>query len=292
MDWRSIPSLAALRAFEATARHLNFSKAARELNVTHAAIAQHVRALESEFSEPLVTRQGRGLALTPSGHALSIRLQSGFEEIAAGVDDLRRLHDDRPLNISVTPAFASNWLMPRIGSFWRAHPDIALNINPSVELVDLTHGPFDLAIRYGEGNWAGAEVDMLTDGGFCVVAHPDLLENLSIQTLKDTEHLPWLLEDSMMERRAILENEGLPLDTMDVTLMSTSSIVLSGVLAGLGVTVQPKSLIERELKSGQLTLLFELETEKLGYYLVWPAARDSARLRVLRKWLKQGAKSA
>ncbi len=292
MEWRSIPSLAALRAFEATARHLNFSKAARELNVTHAAIAQHVRALEAEFSEPLVTRQGRGLALTPSGHALAIRLQTGFEEIAAGVDDLRRLHDDRPLNISVTPAFATNWLMPRIGSFWRAHPEIALNINPSVELVDLTHGPFDLAIRYGEGDWSGAEVEMLTDGGFCVVAHPDLLENLPIKTLQDTKSLPWLLEDSMMERRAILENEGLQLDSMDVTLMATSSIVLSGVLAGLGVSIHPKSLIEREVKTGQLRLLFELETETLGYYLVWPTARDSARLRVLRKWLKQVAKAA
>lgn len=291
MEWRSIPSLAALRAFEATARHLNFSKAARELYVTHAAIAQHVRALEAEFSEPLVTRQGRGLALTPSGHALSIRLQTGFEEIAAGVDDLRRLHDDRPLNISVTPAFASNWLMPRIGSFWRAHPDIALNINPSVELVDLTHGPFDLAIRYGEGDWVGAEVEMLTDGGFCVVAHPDLVANLPIKTLQDTKSLPWLLEDSLMERRAILENEGLLLDSMDVTLMSTSSIVLSGVLAGLGVSVQPKSLIEREVSTGQLRLLFELETKTLGYYLVWPATRDSARLRVLRKWLKQVAKA-
>lgn len=292
MDWRNIPSLAALRAFEATARHLNFSKAARELNVTHAAIAQHVRGLEADFKEALVQRQGRGLVLTPSGHALSVRLQTGFAEIAAGVDDLRRLHEDRPLNISVTPAFATNWLMPRIGSFWRDHPEITVNINPSVALVDLNQGVFDLAIRYGAGDWQGMEVEKLTDGGFCVVAHPDLVKDCEIKTLKDTQSLPWLLEDSMMERRAMLEAEGLDFDNLNINLMSRSSLALSGVMAGLGVTLHPRSLIEREVATGQLKLLFELDSENLGYYLVWLPSRDGPKERILRKWLLQVAKTA
>ncbi|PLS22832.1 LysR substrate-binding domain-containing protein [Neptunicoccus cionae] len=292
MDWRDIPSLAALRAFEATARHLNFSKAARELNVTHAAIAQHVRGLEAEFKEALVQRQGRGLALTPSGYALSVRLQTGFGEIAAGVDDLRRLHEDRPLNISVTPAFATNWLMPRIGSFWRDHPEITVNINPSVELVDLSQGVFDLAIRYGDGDWQGMEVEKLTDGGFCVVAHPDLVKEGEYKTLKDTQSLPWLLEESMMERRAMLEAEGLDFDNLNVNLMSRSSLALSGVMAGLGVTLHPRSLIEREVATGQLTLLFELESDDLGYYLVWLPSRDGPKERILRKWLLKVANGA
>jgi len=175
MDWRNIPSLSALRAFEAAARCQSFSQAARELNVTHAAIAQHVRALEAEFSESLIRRQGRGIATTPAGQALAEQLRAGFSVIAEGIQELRDQSPDRPLNIAVTPAFATNWLMPRIGEFWALHPDIALNINPSTKLVDLKGDGFDLAIRFGKGAWPGTSPEILTEGSFLVVAHPKLI---------------------------------------------------------------------------------------------------------------------
>lgn len=289
MDWSAIPSLAALRAFEATARLLNFSKAAAELNVTHAAIAQHVRGLEAELGEQLVVRQGRGLALTPNGHTLATRLRAGFEEIAYGIDDLRRLHDGRPMGVTVTPAFAANWLMPRMGAFWREHPDISLNIQPSVELVDLIRSPFDIAIRFGMGDWDGLESQLLTHGDFYVVAHPDLIAGKDIKTLKDTEAFVWLLDDHTMERRTLLEAEGLDFSKVQLQTMSNTAVILSAVSAGLGITLQPRTLIERELNSGEYQILFRLKTDKLGYYLVWPAARDTQKMRTFRKWLLKAA---
>lgn len=190
MDWRNIPSLSALRAFEAAARLRSFTKAADELNVTHAAIAQHVRALEAEFAEPLIQRQGRGVAATLHGQRLADQLTEGFMVISDGVADLRNVSENRPLNLTVTPAFASNWLMPRIGDFWNAHPEIQLNINPHMRLVDLRAEGFDIAIRYGEGVWPGLDAKLLTDGDFWVVATPGLLAGRTAECLADVVDLP------------------------------------------------------------------------------------------------------
>lgn len=291
MDWSQIPSLSALRAFEATARLLSFSKAAAELNVTHAAIAQHVRGLEADLGEQLVVRDGRGLALTHNGHMLATRLRAGFEEIAFGIDDLRRLHDNRPMGVTVTPAFAANWLMPRMGAFWREHPDISINIQPSTELVDLIRSPFDIAIRFGDGKWAGLESQLLTHGDFHVVAHPDLVAGKKIETIKDTEEFVWLLDDHTVERRTLLESVGLNFDNVNLQLMSNTPVILSAVSAGLGVTMQPRTLIERELQNGEFQVLFKMQTVKLGYYLVWPEARDSKKMRTFRKWLLKAAQA-
>lgn len=117
MDWRPIPSLSALRAFEAMARLGGLSAAARELNVTHAAIAQHIRYLEDFLTVKLAYRDGRGMRLTPSGSALSKALQDGFKTIAGGIRSVKVDHEARPLQITLTPGFAENWLMPRLGSF-------------------------------------------------------------------------------------------------------------------------------------------------------------------------------
>ena len=190
-------------------------------------------------------RQGRGLALTQNGHALATRLHAGFEEIAFGINNLRRLHDGRPMGVTVTPAFATNWLMPRMGAFWRDHPDISLNIQPSSDVEELIRSPFDIAIRFGVGDWDGLESQLLTYGDFYAVAHPDLTEGKDIKTLKDTEDFVWLLDDHTMERRTLLESEGLDFAKVKLQTMLNTAVILSAVSAGLGVTLQPRALIER-----------------------------------------------
>lgn len=291
MNWSRIPSLAALRAFEATARGQSFSKAARALNVTHAAIAQHVRSLEAEFGEALVVRQGRGLALSPAGQQLAEALSAGFETIAEGVEDLRRQSEDRPLNVSVTPSFASHWLMPQIGEFWASHPEVTLNINPSTDLVDMRRDGYDLAIRYGDGNWPGLEVELLTDGDFWVVAHPDLLEGRTTSCLSDVQDLPWFMESFMLERSALIAQEGVSMDTLNLTLLNTGDLVMSATLAGLGVTVQPRSLVEREIETGSLVRICALKQETLGYYIVTVPGRSPRGTGVFAKWLRSKASS-
>ncbi|NOX39987.1 MAG: LysR family transcriptional regulator [Alphaproteobacteria bacterium] len=289
MNWNRIPSLAGLRAFEAAARCLSFSKAAKELNVTHAAIAQHVRNLEADFSESLLVRQGRGLALTANGVQLAESLQVGFDEIARGVENLRAKNEDRPLNITITPAFATSWLMPRIGEFWANHPDISLNLNPSIGLVDIIRDSFDLAIRFGDGNWPNLTSELLTDGDFWVVSHPDLIRGRAVNCLGDVTDLPWILESQMMERRAIIEREGIDFENVDIKLMDTNGMVISGALAGLGVTVQPKSLVQAEIKAGALAKICEIRGEGLGYYLVTVPNRAPKGLKVFRAWLRSAA---
>ncbi|SMR72085.1 LysR family transcriptional regulator, glycine cleavage system transcriptional activator [Aliiroseovarius halocynthiae] len=293
MEWRSLPSLATLRAFEAAARHQSLSQAARELNVTHAAISQHVRKLEDELGEALLLRQGRGMALTDAGRLLADSLGAGFATIADGVEQIRQRGQDRPVQISVTPAFASHWLMPRIGAFWAEFPGVTVNINPSEELVDLRRDGVDLAVRYGNGEWPGVEAELLTDGEFVVVAHPDLVQGRKVQSLSDLVDLPWVMEAHMMERRRIVEKEGIDLDKVALTMMQTSDLVSSAVVAGLGVSVQPRSLIQLHLKSGAMVPLHRFRQTKLGYYIVTRPGSLTQNAHIFCKWLRQkGAEEA
>ncbi len=289
MDWTRVPSLAALRAFEAAARHQSFSAAARELNVTHAAIAHHVRSLEVEFSENLVTRQGRGVAITSVGLQLAEDLQSGFSTISEGVERLRSRHEGRPLCISITPAFATNWLMPRIGEFWAKHPEITLNIHPSIDPVDLQKDGYDLAIRYGCGSWPKLKSELLTDGDFWVVAHPDLIKDRNVTCVPDVADLPWLMEKHTMERKSILEREGIDFEKIQATLLNTNGLVLSAAAAGLGVTLQPKSLVEGKIEAGELVKICELSQPDLGYYIVTLPDRQAKGLRPFLNWLRSKA---
>ncbi len=291
MDWRYIPSLASLRAFEATARLNSFSKAARELNVTHAAIAQHVRNLEAEFSETLVVRQGRGMATTAKGAALAENLQSGFSTIAQGVDDLRRFSESRPLNISLTPAFATNWLMPRIGDFWAKHPNVTVNLNPNINLTDLARDGVDMAIRYGRGEWQGLECEALTNGDYVVVARPDLIAGRSYSCLQDLADIPWVFENHMTERKSLIENEGVDLAKAKVSMMNTNELVLSAVRAGLGMSSQPLALVENEIKTGVLTKVCSMKDDGLGYYMVTRKGRETPALLTFKKWLRRAAKA-
>lgn len=286
MDWSNIPSLAALRAFEAAARHQNFSKAAGELNVTHAAISQHVRSLEAEFSQSLIEREGRGLALTDQGRRLAECLRTGFSTIADGVDDLKSESENRPLNITLTPAFATSWLMPRIGSFWAKHPDISLNINPSSGLVDMRREGFDLAIRYGAGTWPGITTELLTGGDFWVAAHPDLLTGRKITCLADVSDLPFLLESNMIERQRLLQLNGVDFGGINLTLLHTNGMVLSAARAGLGIIIQPKSLIQREIEAGEFVKICELQQENMGYYILTLPNRSRKDLSTFIKWLR------
>ncbi|MCP4822270.1 MAG: LysR family transcriptional regulator [Shimia sp.] len=291
MDWSSLPSLHALRAFEAAARLNSLSAAARELNVTHAAIAQHVRRLEADLATPLLTRAGRGVAPTADGRQLARQLADGFGTIAQGIAALRDANTDRPLTVSVTPSFAANWLMPRIGGFWQKHPEVTLNINPSIQLVDLKRDGIDMAIRFGDGDWPGVDTRLLTHGEFWIVATPDLLGHSPATTLQDAGKMPWIMEPHLMEWRRIVEDAGLDLNAVDITVLETNELVLSATLASLGVSVQPKSLVERDVKEGRLALICRLPTARLGYHLLHLPRPLLAREHAFKKWLLAEAKT-
>ncbi len=146
---RRLPSLNALKAFEAAARLESFTDAAAELFVTHAAVSRHIRDLEEWLGTQLFIRTGRGVDLTDAGRRYVSRLTPLFDQLAEATREAAAVGDVRSLNVSVEPAFASRWLVPRLGRFNELHPDIELAIDPTNTLVNFRAGEADLGIRYG-----------------------------------------------------------------------------------------------------------------------------------------------
>lgn len=160
---RRLPSLNALKAFEAAARLESFTEAAGELFVTHAAISRHIRDLEEWLGTQLFLRTGRGVELTEAGRRFGSRLTPLFDAFADATREAAAQGDVRILNVSVEPAIASRWLVPRLGRFQELHPDIELNIDPTSRLVDYRAGEADVGIRYGLGRWSDVETIKLVD---------------------------------------------------------------------------------------------------------------------------------
>src|ERR671939_179496 len=156
-----LPPLSALRAFEAAARLKSFSKAAEELNVTPAAISHQIHALEEDLGVQLFRRLNRAVELTASARVLLPGLTEAFAGIRASVRRLRAHNDTGTLTITASPSLAAKWLVLRLHRFQEQHPEIDVRISTSDEIVDLTKGDFDLAIRYGTGRYPGLDVDLL-----------------------------------------------------------------------------------------------------------------------------------
>lgn len=290
MDWRTLPSLSALRAFEATARLASFSAAARELNVTHAAIAQHVRALEADLSTPLVRRSGQGMGLTAEGALLATQLSDGFGTIARAVKQVREDQEARPVRVSLTPSFAESWLMPRLGGFWQTHPDIQLALLPTTEVVDLRRDDVDLAIRFGTGDWEGLHVRLLLASPYVVVASPELAGDARcLEDLGDPAALKWFFAMAAREQRVWGAALGLDFDVIPFQDLQSNALVGAAVRAGYGVSIQARTLVERDLQSGQMVALREGDSAGLAYYLVTAEAKPRHKTRRFMAWLKQQA---
>ena len=164
---RRLPPLNALRAFEAAGRHGSFSKAADELNVSHAAISRHVRGLEQRIGVQLFLNAKRGVELTPLGQTYLLAITPALDAIALATDELSARPEDL-LSISCEPTFAVKWLMPRLGGFHDLHPGIEITIQSSSRLADLRRYECDVAIRYGSGAWGGLTSELIS----CATVYP------------------------------------------------------------------------------------------------------------------------
>src|SRR5467141_2322817 len=161
---RTLPPLETFRFFEAAARHLNFTHAAEEMHVTHGAVSQRIKRLEEHLGTPLFRRSGRGMLLTDEGRRLMERVRAALSEITEGVEAIRSSDRDRILTVSMLPGFATYWLMPRLAQFIERHPDIEVNIRPTMSLTDFTRDEVDMAVRFGPGAWTGLISIKLYDG--------------------------------------------------------------------------------------------------------------------------------
>ncbi len=294
MDWRDIPSLSALRAFEAAARCGSYSGAARELNVTHAAVAQHVRSLEAQLGQPLMERQGRGVTTVGGGRQLARDLAAGFAEIAAGIRAVRQTREGGPLSITTTQSFAENWLMPRIAQFWSAHPEVAITVSVDSQVIDLRRSEHHLGIRYGRGDWPGFEVEFLTNAQSLVVGTPELVARLPKDLDLDSEAgreavaaLPWVMDIEYAEFFPWLEARGLHPDRLNRTDFSSPPLVLAACRAGAGLSAQSLAIVEKDIAEGRLvTVPFTYDDDDLGYYMVHAPGVMPEALKLFIRWLK------
>jgi len=281
----NLPPLASLRAFSAFAENRNVVTAGNALNVSHAAISQQLRALERHMGVALLDRAGKTLSLTAEGEHLARALQLGFGAIGAAVDDLVRAGADRPVHVSLTSSFATSWLMPRLPAFRSDHPEIDLILDPSPNLVELRPGGVDVAIRYGTGNWAGTESQLLLQTPMVIVAAPGLLGGKADWSPAELAQLPWLEEIGTTEASTWLAGRGTEMQPGAGRITVPGNLVLDGLRAGQGVTVTVRHFVEQDIREGRVVELYS-EPGLAGYHIVTAQTPPRQTVKTFVGWLR------
>jgi LysR family glycine cleavage system transcriptional activator len=286
---RRLPSLNALRAFEAAARHLSFTRSARELGVTQAAVSHQIKALESELGQTLFVRRTRALALTDVGRAFQPALSRALDAIEEATATARGGPLRRRLSVSVVPSFAARWLLPRLQRFRTAHPGIDLHVSLSTELVPLARSGFDLGVRWGYGRYPGLAVWHIMDDEMFPVVSPKLRRSrrkldpahdlARWGLLHDDRHEHWV---EWLERANV---HGVPVT--DGLVFNDASLMLQAAVEGLGIALGRRSLVAEDLRARRLVRVssIALKTPE-SYWLAAPRARaDDPSVRAFRTWL-------
>jgi LysR family transcriptional regulator, glycine cleavage system transcriptional activator len=295
---KKLPPLNALRAFEAGARHLSFTKAAAELHVTQAAVSHQVKALEAHLGYPLFKRMTRKLGLTEQGRVLFPVVSEAFLRIAEAADDLRGAGDSRTLSVSVTPAFGAKWLVYRLPRFWQKHPDIDLKVHHSIACADLRYDDVDIAIRFGAGRWDGLESEFVVRVDYTPVCSPALLQGSHpLKCPGDLRHHTLLHEDDYDGWTQWLAVAGVSdVDPRRGPVMDDMTVILQTAVDGGGVALGKLTMVERDLAAGTLVKPFDITVlTDLGYHLVYlPGALEREKVRVFRDFIMEeiGAEAA
>lgn len=276
---RCLPPLNALRAFEASARHLSFARAAEELSVTPAAISHQVRQLEATLGTILFRRLTRRVLLTEAGLTLLPGLTEGLDRMASAVEDLRAADRHGRLTVAVAPSFAAKWLVPRIERFNQANPDIDILIMPGMQISDFRTDGIDVAIRYGRGHYEGLVAEALFEESITPMCAPSLVRgarplrvpgDLAGHTLIHDDSLTVIgpVPDwAMWLRLAGAEN----VDASRGPRFLYSDHAMAAAIDGHGVVLGRRSLAGSDIARGRLVCPFELSLPiDFSYYLVWP----------------------
>jgi len=293
---RRLPPLNALRAYEAAARHLSFTRAADELFVTQAAVSHQVKALEEHLGIRLFRRLNRALLLTEEGQSYLPAVSQALDLIDDATRRLRRADERGTLTVSALPSFAARWLVPRLGRFFAAHPDIDVRIAPSPALVDFERDDVDLAVRYGKGRYPGLRTHHLFGEEMFPVCSPALMEgdhplreprDLRPHTLlHDDDHEPWRrwLHAAGVEDRV---------DPERGPVFTDGSLMVQAAIAGQGVALARSVLAADGLAAGCLVRPFALSLPaEQAYYLVCPeTTAERPKIVAFRDWLLAEASS-
>ena len=293
--------LNALRAFEASARQLSFSKAARELCVTHSAVSQQVKHLEELLGLSLFHRTNRGVELTEPGQALLPVLAETFDRIGETLDGLGRRSEETAISVTTTPSFATKWLVPRLRHWRRDHEDMAIHLLPTLGFLDLANGEADVGVRCGVPPWKGLKSDFILPIHMAPVCSPSLLAGrAALRTARDVLELTLIHADITghelgEEWKTWLTSAGVTdVGTLDGLSFHDPNLALQAAVDGLGIAMGYAELAEQDIAAGRLVYPFDLMVRHaFSYHLVYPATRArSPKVKVFRSWILAESRAA
>lgn len=289
-----LPPLNALRAFEAAARHLSFSKASEELFVTPAAISHQIKGLEAWLDVDLFKRVNRSVFLTEEGQSYVVDIREALEQISSATEKLIKRDAAGPINVNTLPSFAVRWLLPRLSRFRDKHPDIDVRLTTSDQLTDFAREEVDVVIRYGRGNYEGLREDkLLTEDTLFPVCSPKLLEgDHPLRTPGDLKHHTLLHDDLRVDWAMWLVAAGVKgVDAKRGPSFNDSSMVLTAAMEGQGIALGRSTLAATDLAAGRLVKPFDVSLKaEHAYFILCPVeTADRPRILAFRNWLLEEA---
>lgn len=282
--------LNALRAFEASARHLSFTKAAIELCVTQAAVSHQVKSLETRLNVTLFERLPRGLMLTSEGETLLPALRDAFDRIAGTLEQFEGGHYREVLRVGAVGTFAVGWLLPRIRAFQSQHPFIDLRLSTNNNRVDVAAEGLDYAIRFGSGAWHGIEALRLLEAPLSPLCVPEIATQLDVPAdlLKQTLLRSYRADEwSQWFAAAGLEANLLPLKSI---IFDSSLAMMEAALQGVGVALAPPLMFSRHLLAEGIRQPFDITVTMGSYWLTRLQSRlETPAMSAFRQWLCEAA---
>lgn len=293
------PPISSLRALEAAARHLSYTKAAQELHVTQSAVSHQIRHAEELWELKLFERRGRRVALTSDGQTLVPIVRDFIDGISAALRELRSDGEQASLRVSLLQSFAFKWFVPRLGRFNQRYPDIDVWLSTTEELVDLTSDKADVGIRLGYGEWPNLYTELLLREYVFPVCSPLLLEQLGRpEKPADLLTYPLLRRDSpdiCPRWRDWFRDAGIEVKKMPRgTKFPDTSMAVQAALDAQGIALARSAHVSDDLASGRLVKLFDVYSESnVAYYFVCPFGREKqVTIQAFREWLREEAVTA
>ncbi len=286
---RRLPPLNALRSFEAAARHLSFTKAANELNVTQAAVSHQVKTLEEALGVKLFRRLNRALLLTEPGQSYLPPVRDALDMLASATQRLTRQDETGILTVSALPSLASIWLVPRLNRFLEANPEIQVRLDASEGLADFENGDVDVGIRYGRGNYPGLHTErMMTEDIFPVCAPTLPTAARPLARPEDLKHHTLLHDDLRLDWRMWLMAAGVTdVDPVRGLTFNASDMLIRAAIEGQGVALGRSALAADALADGRLIKPFDviLPADYAYYFVCAERDIDRPKVRAFRDWL-------
>ena len=278
--------LNALRAFEASARHLSFTRAAAELFVTQAAVSHQVKALEQRLGVTLFRRLPRGLTLTDEGQALLPVVSDSFDRIGHTMLRFQGGAVREVLTVGVVGTFAVRWLLPRLAQFREAHPLVELRLLTHNNKVDLAAEGLDLAVRFGDGAWHGVQAEAVMAAPMSALCAPALATRL--EHPRDLASVPLLRPYRNQDWFAWVAAAGMEAPRLSGPVFDSSSLMVQAAVMGAGVALAPPKMFGRELHGRQLVQPFAIEVEAGSYWLTWLKSRPlTPAMEAFRAWMRE-----